>query len=65
MTTRAEFAARVRAGVCIVAPLNDVPSMLAEPQAAAREILRATGRTDAEIDRRAATGVISLPDDAL
>ena len=65
MTTRAEFAAKVRASVCIVAPLNDVPSMLAEPQAAAREILRATGRIDAEIYRRAATGVISLPDDAL
>ncbi len=65
MTTRAEFAARVRAGVCIVAPLNGIPSMLAEPQVAAREILRATGRTDAETDRRAATGVISLPDDAL
>ena len=42
MTTRAEFAARVRAGVCIVAPLNDVQSMLAEPQVVAREILRAT-----------------------
>ena len=64
MTTRAEFAARVRAGVCIVAPLNGIPSMLAEPQVAAREILRATGRIDAEIYRRAATGVISLPDDA-
>ena len=65
MTTRAEFAARVRAGVCIVAPLNDVQSMLAEPQVVAREILRATAALDAEIDRLAATGVISLPDDPL
>lgn len=65
MTTRAEFAARGRAGVCIVAPLNDVPSTLTEPQVAAREILRATSCIDAEIDRRAATGVISPPDDAL
>ena len=54
MTTRAEFAARGRAGVCIVAPLNDVPSTLTEPQAAVREILRATGRIDAKIDRLAA-----------
>ena len=93
-------------GVCIVAPLNDIPAMLADPQVAAREmvaelptgaggalkvsstpvkmsrtppqvnrgasqpaqhtreILRSTGRTDAQIDALAAAGVISLPDDA-
>ena len=97
---------RALEGVCIVAPLNDIPAMLADPQVAAREmvadlptaaggtlkvsaspvkmsrtpaevkrgasepaqhtreILRATGRTDAEIDKLAAAGVISLPDDA-
>ena len=97
---------RALEGVCIVAPLNDIPAMLADPQVAAREmvaelptgsggtlkvsaspvkmsrtsaevkrgasepaqhtreILRATGRTDAEIDNLAAAGVISLPDDA-
>ena len=97
---------RTLEGVCIVAPLNDIPAMLADPQIAAREmvaelptgagstlkvsatpvkmsrtpaqvnrgasepaqhtreILRATGRTDAEIDALAAAGVISLPDDA-
>ena len=97
---------RTLEGVCIVAPLNDIPSMLADPQVAAREmvaelptpagrtlkvsstpvkmsrtpaqvnrgasepaqhtreILRANGRTDAEIDRLAAAGIISLPDDA-
>ena len=97
---------RTLEGVCIVAPLNDIPAMLADPQIAAREmvaelstaagrklkvsatpvkmsrtpaqvnrgasepaqhtreILRATGRTDAEIDALAAAGVISLPEDA-
>ena len=97
---------RALEGVCIVAPLNDIPAMLADPQVAARqmvaelptaaggalkvsstpvkmsrtpaqvnrgasqpaqhtrEILRSTGRTDAQIDALAAAGVISLPDDA-
>ena len=97
---------RTLEGVCIVAPLNDIPAMLADPQVAAREmvaelptgaggalkvsstpvkmsrtppqvnrgasqpaqhtreILRSTGRTDAQINALAAAGVISLPDDA-